>query len=105
LRCRGLGGWKFRRQQIVAGYIVDFYCAKLRLAIEVDGAVHEGQHEEDRQRDINLAALGVRVIRVGDADVLARLDDVLSTLSSQCEIIAEAIGVRRHDARRPPKLE
>jgi very-short-patch-repair endonuclease len=66
LRGRGLLGLKFRRQQVVAGFIVDFYCAELGLAIELDGQGHlePQQATYDRERDAVLSRLGVRVIRV-----------------------------------------
>jgi very-short-patch-repair endonuclease len=84
LRGRRLG-WKFRRQHVIAGYVVDFYCADLWLAVEVDGGVHEGRRIDDRQRDEHLASLGVRVVRVGNADVLERLDAVVGELAHCCE--------------------
>jgi very-short-patch-repair endonuclease len=77
-----------RRQHVIAGYIVDFYCAELWLAVEVDGAVHERRRIEDRQRDEDLASLGVRVVRLGNADVLERLDAVVGQLVYDCERIA-----------------
>jgi very-short-patch-repair endonuclease len=97
LRGRRLGGWKLRRQHVIAGYIVDFYCAELWLAVEVDGAVHERRRIEDRQRDEDLASLGVRVVRLGNADVLERLDAVVGQLVYDCERIA-----RRRPSCPPP---
>ncbi len=41
LRANRLGGWHFRRQQIIDGFIVDFYCHKAGLIIEVDGPIHD----------------------------------------------------------------
>ena len=54
-RCLGL---KFRRQQVVRGYIVDFYCAELRLAIEIDGALHDAPDQifHDNLRALHLAS-------------------------------------------------
>ena len=89
LRGRRLGGWKFRRQHVIAGYIVDFYCAQLWLAVEVDGAVHQGRRVDDRERDDHLATLGVRVVRLLNADVLDRLDAVVEQLARCCERIAQ----------------
>ncbi len=88
LRDRQLGGWKFRRQHVIAGYIVDFYCAELRVAVEVDGGVHEGRRADDRQRDESLARLGVRVVRFDNVEVLERLDEVLAQLARCCQSIA-----------------
>ena len=90
LRGRRLEGWSFRRQHVVAGYIVDFYCAELRLAIEVDGAVHDTRCEEDQKRDSDLGALGLGVLRVRDADVRTQTTHVLRTIVARCERIAEA---------------
>jgi ATP-dependent DNA helicase RecQ len=55
LRGRMLGGWTFRRPHVLAGYIVDFSCAELRLALEVDSAVHDAQRFDDRARCLRMA--------------------------------------------------
>jgi very-short-patch-repair endonuclease len=89
LRGRQLGGWKFRRQHVIVGYIVDFYCAQLWLAVEVDGAVHHRRRADDQQRDDVLASLGVRVVRLRNDDVLERLDEVVDHLARYCEQIAD----------------
>ena len=67
-RCLGL---KFRRQHVVRGFIVDFYCAELRLAVEVDGAVHSGRAraEYDEARSRALAHAGVGVVRISNEQV------------------------------------
>ncbi len=65
-RCMGL---KFRRQQVIAGFIVDFYCAELRLALELDGPVHDEQQQHDAARDRLLSEHGVRVVRVKNEDL------------------------------------
>src|SRR5437870_2659422 len=51
LRTNKLEGLHFRRQQVIAGFIIDFYCASARLAIEIDGASHLARTEYDRERD------------------------------------------------------
>jgi very-short-patch-repair endonuclease len=53
-------GVHFRRQQVIAGFIVDFYCHKAGLVIELDGSVHDEQIEEDAQRDKVLKEMGLR---------------------------------------------
>ena len=67
-RCLGL---KFRRQHVVRGFIVDFYCAELRLAVEVDGTVHCGRtHAEyDAARSRALAHAGIEVVRIRNEQV------------------------------------
>jgi len=54
LRDRQVGGAKFRRQQVIAGFIAAFYCHEYALAIEADGPTHEAQH--DAERDAVLTA-------------------------------------------------
>jgi very-short-patch-repair endonuclease len=69
-RCLGL---KFRRQKVIRGFIVDFYCAELRLAVEVDGAVHRRQFqaEYDEARSRALADAGIGVVRIRNEQVSA----------------------------------
>lgn len=66
-------GLRFRRQQIIGSFIVDFYCAQLRLAIELDGPIHEqeGHRARDLERDSEIAAHGVRIIRIRNEDLTA----------------------------------
>jgi len=78
LRYKGLAGYRFRRQHRIGGYILDFYCASRRLAIELDGGQHgdKAQTESDRKRTGRLNELGVRVVRFWDDDVLKHTDAV-----------------------------
>ena len=81
---RRLGGFKFTRQEPIDRYYVDFVCRERRLIVELDG----GQHAEspnDRRRDRALCALGYRVIRIWNNDVIENLDGVLGTLLSELE--------------------
>jgi len=66
LRNRRMLGLKFRRQHVIAGFIVDFYCAELRLVLEIDGSGHSGgaQSDYDAARTANLEARGYRVVRI-----------------------------------------
>jgi len=84
IRARQLGGFKFARQEPIDRYYVDFVCRERRLIIELDG----GQHVEspaDRHRDRTLCALGYRVIRIWNNDVIENLDGVLQGLLSELE--------------------
>src|SRR5438067_13333106 len=67
-RCLGL---KFRRQHVIRGFIVDFYCPELNLAIEVDGTVHRRrtQAEYDEARSRALAHAGIGVVRIRNEEV------------------------------------
>ncbi len=82
---------KFRKQHPIANYVVDFYCAAKRIAIEIDGISHDmgDRPQRDSLRDATLNAIGVEVFRISAVDVLR---DV--------EAAAEAIVL--HCANRPP---
>jgi very-short-patch-repair endonuclease len=82
IRRRQAGGHRFRRQQIVAGFILDFYCHAAALAVEVDGAVHQDQVGHDEARDEILLARGIRVLRVTNNDVEGNLSAVLARIRS-----------------------
>jgi very-short-patch-repair endonuclease len=79
-----LPGLRFRRQHPVGPYILDFFCASARLAVEVDGAVHsrECQSEHDRRRDHWLSTNNVGIVRVLAADILngERMQSVLASI-------------------------
>src|SRR5256886_880079 len=81
-RCLGL---KFRRQHVIRGFIVDFYCPELRLGVEVDGAVHRdrSQAEYDEARSRALATAGIGVVLISNEQVSeARLVAVLERYAS-----------------------
>lgn len=75
-------GVHFRRQQIIAGFIADFYCHPAALVIEVDGGVHRRprQAQADSLRDRNLRELGLRVVHFKNDDVTSRLPQVLDQI-------------------------
>jgi very-short-patch-repair endonuclease len=84
LRDRRLGGFKFARQEPIDRYYVDFVCRERRLVIELDGGQH-AESPEDRYRDRALCALGYRVIRVWNNEVIENLDGVLERLLSELD--------------------
>ena len=69
LRRNALDGLHFRRQQVIEGYIVDFYCAAAKLAIELDGDVHQEQWKYDESRDKAISQNGVRVLRISNEGI------------------------------------
>ncbi len=76
-RCLGL---KFRRQHVIRGFIADFYCAELRLVVEIDGGIHDTtqtQADYDEARSRALKLTGIEVVRLRNEDVS---DAVLVTL-------------------------
>lgn len=80
LRASRLQGFHFRRQQVIDGFIADFYCHAARLVVEVDGAGHGDQIEYDAERDRILAARGLRILRVTNDEVRSDLDGVLASI-------------------------
>ena len=74
-------GVHFRRQQIIAGFIVDFYCHKSALVIEVDGDIHDLQQEDDARREDVLREMGLKVVRFRNDEVIQNLPVVLRKIS------------------------
>jgi very-short-patch-repair endonuclease len=80
LRNRNLHHFKFRRQHPIANYIVDFVCLEKKLVIEIDGGQHGEQAQYDEARTAALEAVGYRVIRFWNNDVLAKSESVLQVI-------------------------
>ncbi|MCS7311062.1 MAG: DUF559 domain-containing protein [Armatimonadetes bacterium] len=78
LRANRLDGYHFRRQQVIAGFIVVFYCHRAGLAVEVDGDGHDQSYDADR--DVILAQRGVRVVRFSNAEVLSNIYAVVERI-------------------------
>jgi len=80
LRNRQLEGGKFRRQQAVGPYIVDFVCFEKMLVIEVDGGQHAVDRESDRRRNSWFASQGFRVMRFWNNEILSNIEGVLQVI-------------------------
>ena len=89
LRRRQVLGYKFRRQQPLGHYIVDFVCLEKRLIVEVDGSQHIEQKGYDEARTKWLESQGYRVLRFWN-------DEVLDSTESVIEAIAEALAPSHH---------
>ena len=76
LRIWQLDGYKFRRQQPLGNYIVDFVCLEKRLIVELDGGQHAEQSDYDTKRDTWLSEQGFTVLRIWNNDVLNNLEGV-----------------------------
>jgi very-short-patch-repair endonuclease len=77
-------GLYFRRQQVMSGFIVDFYCAGARLAIELDGPIHDEQVAADQERDRALSNIGIRTVRIATDRVQHDLPTVLEEIAVAC---------------------
>jgi UDP-N-acetylmuramyl tripeptide synthase/very-short-patch-repair endonuclease len=87
LRNRRIHDQKFRRQQQMGSYVLDFYCHDLRLAVELDGSQHgePGILARDQQREAFLLEEGVRTLRYWNHDVLSRTETVLEDIWHQVD--------------------
>ncbi len=85
LKQRQLHGRKFRRQHSVGRYVLDFYCPAERLAIELDGAVHDDplRRAYDTARQAALESLGVRVLRFENRELLSTPDVVAAAIAAR----------------------
>ncbi|OGY88726.1 MAG: hypothetical protein A2677_00140 [Candidatus Komeilibacteria bacterium RIFCSPHIGHO2_01_FULL_52_14] len=81
LRGRQLRGFKFRRQFSIGKYIVDFYCPRKKIAIEVDGSQHMEQTAHEDARNKFLQSKNIRVIRFWNTDVLLNIEGVLEEIA------------------------
>jgi very-short-patch-repair endonuclease len=73
-------GVDFRRQQVIGGFIVDFYCASLKRVIEIDGEIHDDHLAYDRERDQNLQRQGIRIMRFANEHIVDHLPQVLAMI-------------------------
>ena len=84
LRRKQLKGHPFYRQKIIGRYIVDFYCPRANLVIELDGGQHysEKGQAEDRARDDVLREMGIKVLGFSDREVFENMDGVMQGIWS-----------------------
>jgi very-short-patch-repair endonuclease len=78
--------YRFLRQKIINSFILDFYCSKLKLAIEIDGWYHQNQEAYDRYRTEVLGDCGIKVIRYTNDDIQYRLNWVIEDLKEEISI-------------------
>ncbi len=80
LRGNRIDGIHFRRQQIIDGFIVDFYCHAAGVVIEIDGEIHAHQATYDAQRDAVLKARGLQIIRISNEKIHADIEGVVQMI-------------------------
>ena len=83
IRGNGLSGYKFRRQYAIGRYIADFYCCEKRLAIEIDGEIHnlKEKREYDQIRQEEIEARAITVLRFSNEEIYKQLDEVLMKIT------------------------
>ena len=91
IRHKQIEGERFLRQFSVKQYVLDFYCPKLRLAIEVDGETHltDEELEYDKQRQDYLESLGLIVLRFRNEEVFNNADSVLNRIKMKVRELQE----------------
>jgi len=92
LQAKGFEGLKFRRQEPIGNYIVDFVCYEKRLVIEIDGGQHMEEKSKDGVRDKWFREQGFKVLRFWDNEVLTNIVGVL-------ELIRQSITPSPHPSR------
>ncbi len=87
LRRKQLGGRKFRRQQPVGPFVLDFYCSEERLAVEVDGSIHDDAEQQllDAERQTLMESLGIRFVRLPNHLVMSNLPAALDRIVAAFE--------------------
>ena len=101
LRAKRFNNLKFRRQQIIEGFIVDFYCHSLGLVIELDGKIHDKQIEYDRDREKILSANNLHILRFTNEEVMKNIKAVLNTIVEKIEDIEDLRDLRQEDKNEP----
>ena len=99
------GGFKFRRQHPAGEYVLDFYCAKVKLAIEIDGRAHDSASAalRDANRSAFLKARGVATTRIPARAILEDVEPVVMRLVEICNSRSEILMVPLHQpAAGPP---
>lgn len=90
---------RFHRQGIIDNYIVDFYCPKLRVVIEIDGFQHyfKDAWEYDKERTAKLEKIGFVVLRFDNDDVNVRMDYVVTVIQDFCKNRAKEMDIEEYD--------
>jgi very-short-patch-repair endonuclease len=82
LRKKKQSGFYFRRQHPYGIYILDFYCFKVNLVVEIDGMIHLSRHAYDIERTKYLKSSGLSVIRFNNNDIETRIDWVIEKIDN-----------------------
>ena len=99
-------GHRLRRQHPIGPYVLDFYCAKAQLSVEIDGMAHEvgDRPQRDQRRDAFLEARGMAIVRIPAANVLAALDDAADGIVRMAAALIEDRGAAPSTALRAVPL-
>ena len=94
LKGKSLNGFKFRRQYSVDKFVIDFYCPKLKLAIEVDGESHYSENAEvrDRERQYIIESFGISFLRFTNKEIYENIDGVMVRIIQNVEKLNDSLS-------------
>ena len=82
-------GYQFFRQKPIGNYIVDFYCQRLNLVIEIDGSSHKSKPDYDQFRDEYFNLIGLHIIRFTDKEVIGNMSSVLKIIKDHIGLLSK----------------
>ena len=86
LRGKKLEGLRFRRQHTIDRFVVDFFCSKAKLVVELDGPIHNFHEREDTARQAHLLSHGIRVLRFRNEEVEQSVEEVLDKIANAANV-------------------
>ena len=92
IKGKKIKGYQFMRQKPILNYVVDFYCSKLKLVIEIDGDSHIGKEDKDKYRQLKIESLGIKFLRFSDPDVKKNMSGVILELLKKIEELECDLG-------------
>lgn len=82
VKAKQIKGYQFLRQKPIGNYVVDFFCPKLNLVIEIDGESHLGQEDSDKIKQEYLESIGLKVLRFSNDQVRSGMDEILTSIDN-----------------------
>lgn len=86
-------GYKFRRQYSVDWYVIDFYCPELKLAIEIDGSVHDDEKQKvyDKERQKYIERFGIVFLRIRNEEILENANKALGRIEEKIKDLTQFV--------------
>jgi very-short-patch-repair endonuclease len=85
LKGKKILGYDFHRQKPIDNYVVDFFCPKLKLAVEIDGESHTDNQEKDEKRQKKIESYGITFLRFSSLDIMTNLEGVCESIKGWIE--------------------
>ena len=84
----------FLRQKMIGSFILDFYCSKLLLGIEIDGSSHDDKIDYDAMRTLKIQEKWIKILRYTNDDVLKNIEWVINNLEYEIQIREKELGMQ-----------